>query len=331
MKAALKNGEGKVIFRNIELRALRPDEIRIRVKACGICGSDLHLGENDYAQFGHEIAGNVLECGNGVLNVNVGDTVVLDSATPCGFCANCKNGLQELCTDIRSFFFLNSFGFAEEMIVPAICVVPNPGLDPVVATVSEPLGVAIDMHRLADVRIGSQVVVSGLGPIGLMALRLAKLAGAAKIYACDVAKAGARLELAREWGADEIIEVDKTPLATYKFSQPPDRFMVSSPPATLPGMFQVAAKGAIISFIGIKFGDGANITFDANHFHFKKLQLRASFASPALYTPQALTLLKSGAIPGERLVTHRFPLAQMAEALDCARTCPQAVKVVVQP
>lgn len=332
MKSALKNGEGHVIIKDITLRPLQPGEIRVKVTACGICGTDLHLGDSkEYSQFGHEIAGQVLECGSAVSCVKVGDEIALDSATPCGFCANCKNGQQELCTDIQSFFFTNSFGFAAEMIVPAICAVPNPGLDPAIATVSEPLGVAIDMHRLADIRMGSHVVVSGLGPIGLMALRLAKLSGAGKIYACDISKAKTRLQIAKEFGADEIIEVDKTPLATYKFEQAPDRFMVSSPPQTLPGMFQIAGKGAIISFIGIKFGDGASISFDANDFHFKKLQLRASFASPAMYTPQALNLLKSKAINGERLVTHRFPLDKMADALACARTCADAVKVVVIP
>jgi threonine dehydrogenase-like Zn-dependent dehydrogenase len=332
MKAALKNGSGEIIFRDIEPRPLGPGEIRIKVDACGICGTDLQLnGNSGHAPFGHEIAGKVLESGPGVTKVSAGDAVVLDSATPCGFCANCKNGEQELCLDIQSFFILKSFGFAEEMIAPAVSAVPNPGLDPAVATLSEPLGVALDMSRLADIRPGSHVVVSGLGPIGLMALRIAKLSGASKIYACDVSKARTRLDLALEFGADEIIEADKTPVSSYKFSQEPDRFMVSSPPVTLPGMFQVAAKGAVISFIGIKFGDGAKITFDANDFHFKKLQLRASFASPAMFGPRALSLLKRGDIPGERLVTHRFPLTQTREALDCARNNPKAVKVVVLP
>lgn len=331
MKAAFKTPAGTVAIKEIKLRPLKMDEIRLKVEACGICGTDLHFDPNAAAeaQFGHEIAGTVLEVGAAVRNCKTGDRVVLDSATPCGMCANCKNGNQELCTDIQSIWFVPSFGFAEEMIAPAISVVSNPGLDPAIACLSEPLGVAIDLHRLADIRLGSHVVVSGLGPIGLMALRLATLSGAGKIYACDVSKAKARLQVARDFGADEIIEVDKTPIASYNFTVKPDRFMVSSPPATLPEMFKVAAKGAIVSFIGIKFGDGATISFDANDFHFKKLQLRASFASPAMFTPQAIHLLKTGAVDGSKLVSHRFPLARLGDALVCARNVADAVKVVI--
>jgi L-iditol 2-dehydrogenase len=333
MKAAFKAPDGRINSREITLRPLKMGEIRLKVDACGVCGTDLHFDPNatEEAQFGHEIAGTVLEVGSAVTNVQPGDKIVLDSATPCGFCAQCKNGRQELCTDIKSIWFVPSFGFAEEMIAPAISVVPNPGLDPAIACLSEPLGVAIDMHRLAEIGLGSHVVVSGLGPIGLMALRLAKLSGAEKIYACDVSRSKVRLQAALDFGADEIIEVDKTPLSAYNFPIKPDRFMVSAPPAVLPEMFKVAAKGAIISYIGIKFGDGAAISFDANEFHFNKLQLRASFASPAMFTPQAVGLLKAGLVDGSRLVTHRFPLDRLSDAIACAKNTEQSIKVVVTP
>ena len=199
------------------------------------------------------------------------------------------------------------------------------------ACLSEPLGVAIDMHRLADIRIGSHVMVSGLGTIGLMAIQLAKASGAEKIYACDVSKAEVRLRLARQFGADEIIEIDKKPLTEYKFTRPPDRFMVSSPPRTLPTMMKISAKGAIISYIGIKYGDGADITFDANFFHFNKLQLRGSFASPAMYTPMALNMIKSGFVKVKPLITHFFNLNELPEALSIANNIAKAVKVVINP
>jgi threonine dehydrogenase-like Zn-dependent dehydrogenase len=174
------------------------------------------------------------------------------------------------------------------------------------------------------------VVVSGLGTIGLMALRLAKLSGAQKIYACGLSRSKAKNELAMKFGADEIIEIDKTPITEYKFSKAPDRFLISSPPQTIPNMVKVAAKGAIISYIGIKYGEGAALSFDANEFHFKKLQLRGSFASPALYTPMALNLLRNKRIDGKALISHRFPLDQIKEAMKiAAKDKERAVKVVV--
>lgn len=334
MKTAFLKDSANVPIKDVELWPLEDHELRLRVEACGICGTDVtgaHDGKPEPAPFGHEVAGTILTMGRAVKGLSVGQKVALESASACGACLNCKDTRQELCTNIQSFFFKTSFGFAEEMISPAICALPYAGITPEEACVSEPLGVAIDMHRLADIRIGSHVVVSGLGPIGLMALRLARLSGAEKIYACDLSTATVRLEMARKWGADEIIQVDKTPLDTFKFSQAPDRFLVSSPPRTLPAMMKAAAKGAIISFIGIKFGDGANITFDANDFHFKKLQLRASFASPALYTPQALNLIEKRIVDAGALISHTYPLDKIQEALRMAGDPAKSLKVIVKP
>ncbi len=334
MKTAFFKNLNDVVLKEINLWKPDDQEMRIKVEACGICGTDVtsaHDGKDDYQPFGHEIAGTILEMGKPYKGFQVGQKVALESASACGACLNCKDTKQELCTDIKSFFFKTSFGFAQEMISPSICAVPFEGISPEEACVSEPLGVAIDMHRLADIRIGSHVVVSGLGPIGLMAMKLAKLSGAEKVYACDLSSATARLEMARKWGADEIIEVDKTPVDQYPFKQAPDRFLISSPPKTLLSMMKVAAKGGVISFIGIKFGDGAKVTFDANDFHFKKLQLRASFASPALYTPMALNLIQKKIVDAKALITHTFRLEQIQEAMKTAADARNALKVVVKP
>jgi L-iditol 2-dehydrogenase len=334
MKAAYLKNVNDVILKENDLWKLEDQEIKIKVDVCGICGTDVtsaHDGKADYQPFGHEVAGTIIEMAKPYKGLHIGQKVALESASACGACLNCKDTKQELCTDIKSFFYKTSFGFAQEMISPAICAIPYAGITPAEACVSEPLGVAIDMHRLADIRIGSHVVVSGLGPIGLMAMKLAKLSGAEKVYACDLSSATARLAMAKQWGADEIIEVDKTPVDQFPFKQAPDRFLVSSPPRTLVAMMKVAAKGAIISFIGIKFGDGANVTFDANDFHFKKLQLRASFASPALYTPMALNLIEKRIIDAKALITHTFRLDEMEKALKTASDPRVSLKVVVEP
>jgi L-iditol 2-dehydrogenase len=304
------------------------------VEACGICGSDITTamdGTKEYQSFGHEVAGTVLEIGKAVTNVKVGDKVVLESSSACGRCSNCRNLRQELCTNIQSFWPRPPYGFAEEMIVPSITAVPYDGLSPEEASISEPLGVALDMHRVAEIQVGSHVLVSGLGPIGLMAIRLAKLSGAEKIYACDLSKAKRRLELARAFGADEIIPVDQVSLETYSFPQPPDRLMVSSPPKTLQPMIKIAATKAIISFIGIKYGPAGQVTFDANEIHFKRLQLRGSFASPAMCTPLALHLLKQKMIDGKSLISHTFPLAELPRAMKVAvEDVEHSVKVIIK-
>jgi threonine dehydrogenase-like Zn-dependent dehydrogenase len=332
MKAAFKKG-GTVALREIEPRLLRPDEIRLRVAACGICGTDLHVQPDEQveAPFGHEIAGTIIEVGSAVTDLAPGQRVVLESASACGHCANCRNTRQELCTDIKSFFFLESMGFAEEMLAPAISAIPCEDLSPEMACLSEPLGVAIDLVRLAEIQPTSNVLVMGPGPIGLMALALAKRMGARRVFASAYASQAIRAQAALHFGADAVVDPRATPLAEHDFGCAIDRILVTSPPPTLADAFQVAAKGGIISFIGIAHGDGAFCRFNANDFHFKKLQLRASFASPALYTPLALQYLREGVVDGEALISHRFPLAQIVEAMAAARDKARALKVVVMP
>jgi L-iditol 2-dehydrogenase len=175
------------------------------------------------------------------------------------------------------------------------------------------------------------VLLLGPGPIGLLALAIVKRMGARRVFLSAFERETVRVAVARQFGADEVFDPSVTPLAETDFGCPVDRILVTTPPPTLAGTFDVAAKGGIISFIGIGWGDAAYTRFDANDFHFKKLQLRASFASPALYTPRALQHLREGVVDGEALISHRFPLDGIAEAMAVARDTSRAVKVIVQP
>jgi len=217
------------------------------------------------------------------------------------------------------------------MVAPEISVLEYEGMDPAVACLSEPLGVAIDLCEVAQINQYSIVLVVGLGPIGLMALRLAKLAGAAKIYASTFSRSERRNALALEFGADELLYEDEKPLASRKLTPAPDRILNSAPPTSITTCVGPAAQKAVVAYIGVGHGDTDRIELPANEFHFKKLQLRSSFAAPALRTPMALELLKSGRVDGNRLISHRFPLADAAEAIRVAcRDKKNAVKVVVE-
>lgn len=333
MLSAWKKGK-EVGLEEVELRAVGPTEIRVRVAACGICGSDLQVNPDEAhvkAGFGHEIAGEIVEVGSAVTRWEVGTKVVLESASACGRCDNCLNTQQELCTDIQSFWFTQTFGMAEELLTPATTAIACDYLAPEVALLCEPLGVAIDLVRLADITMESNVLLMGAGPIGLMALAVVKRMGARRIFVSELGKQTARVALAKQFGADEVIDPSVTPIEGFDYGGKIDRILVTSPPPTLPGAFEVAAKGGIISFIGIGHGEAAFAKFNVNDFHFKKLQLRASFASPALFTPKALQYLREGVVDGAALVSHQFPLSQIQAAMCTAREDPAAVKVVVKP
>lgn len=333
MKAALKNDKGEVRLDDINIDPPGSDEVRIEVQACGVCGTDLHVsGDDDTMEpFGHEMAGIITETGSCVNDLSAGDAVAVESSSPCGYCDNCHDTRQELCTNIQSFFLSGHFGFQEETNVPAISALPCHDISPEVASLSEPLGVAIDMVRLADITIDNNVLIIGPGCIGLMATALCTQMGANQLFVAGTRRRTARKRLAMEFGADEFITVDETSLTDFDFGCDIDRILVTAPPSTLPDAFEVASKGAIISFIGIEHGKGARCSFNANDFHFKKLQLRASFASPALYTPKALRYLEQNVVPGETLISHRFPLEEIDSAMETARTAEDAVKVIVQP
>jgi len=158
-RAAMFRSAKDVVVQERTIPALKESEILVEVEACGICGTDVRAffeGSAEYVSFGHEVAGRLAD----------GTPVVLESSSCCGKCTPCRNARQELCENIDSFWPAGYFGFAERMVAPGISAVPYAGLSPEVASLSEPLGVALDMHRLAEIRPDSVVLVSGLGPIG---------------------------------------------------------------------------------------------------------------------------------------------------------------------
>ena len=333
MKAAFKQASN-VELQDIASLPMNPGHIRVRVEACGICGADLlGLGEakDGLRPFGHEISGTVEEIAADVTFIRKGARIVLDSATPCGRCDACHNEQQELCSDIQSFFMIPSFGMAESMLAPAVSAIARGDLPADVACLAEPLGVAIDLVRLADISADSNVLVVGPGPIGLMALALARHMGARRVFCAGFEEEAARCAVARQFGADDVVDPRRSPLEEHDFGCTIDRVLSTAPPNTLETAFKVAGKGGIISFIGLGHGAEASLTFDANDFHFKKLQLRASFASPALYTPRAVRYLHEGVVDGEALISHRFRLDEIEQAMATARDRTRSVKVIVLP
>jgi len=321
--------ERDVIVEPMRFANVFPTETILQVDACGICGTDISAilrGSPEYVQVGHEIAGRVVDAEGGVTSRRV----VLESSSACGRCDACRNGQPEFCTDVKSFFARPYFGMAERMLSPEISVLDYSGISPEVATLSEPLAVAMDLCETADITPSSTVLVAGLGPIGLMAVRLAKLAGAARIYASTFSTRAKRNAVALEFGADELLFEDEKPLAERNLAPAPDRILSTVPPSFIGGCVAPAAKGAIIAYIGLGHGETDGIALPANAFHFKKLQLRSSFASPALRTPMALELLRSGRVDGNRMISHRFPLSEAAEAIRTACLDKNnAIKVVV--
>jgi L-iditol 2-dehydrogenase len=338
---------GKAPFQ-FELRELPtpepgPGEVVVQVAACGICGTDLHfLRHNpDWTPLGHEVAGTIAAVGPYVSRWQGGEAVIVENHVGCGVCQQCKNGRALYCQDLTTYMN-DRAGFADYLRVRADMVQAYDGqaLAPRQAALAEPLTVALDLLQRADPDLNDEVAVFGPGPIGLMLARLARLRGARRVFLTGSTRSTPhgrhRLEVGQRMGADvTLAEAEDDIVAAIKATVPQgvDRVLVTAPPRTLLPAFEVARFGAIIGLIGIEFGkSGAEVTFDVNAFHFKKLQLRASHAIPNHYFPMALDLLARRAVDPELLASHTFSLEDYAGAFETL-TDPQqaAVKVVITP
>ena len=323
---------------NVEVRTVAlpdtppPGWIRLKVGACGVCGSDLNdaVGTEDWHSFGHEVSGTVEAVGHGVEGLPVGALVALESSSFCGQCDVCRNGRVDLCTKAPAFWGQPAMGFSDTMQAPAACAVPFTGLSFEEACLVEPLGVSFDMLKTASVRMGQTVCVIGPGPIGLGAAALARHQAAARVLVIGHTRSTARLAAARDLGV-EVRAVDR-PLAEEKDLHGQfDHVLLTAPPDLIEPALSLLAYGGTLTYVGIAPGN-ARIGFDANQFHFRKLQLRASHASPAMDFPAVIRLLRAGIIPGHALISHRFALNDIATALlTCRDDKAGVIKVVVTP
>jgi L-iditol 2-dehydrogenase len=204
-------------FRIVErpLPDLRPGEVRVRVEAVGICGSDLHsysegaVGDTpcEYPMvLGHEPAGTVTAVGAGVTGWSVGDRAALEPALYCYHCEPCRSGRHNICANIRFLSTPGHAGFFREYVdLPAGNLLGIPrAMSMEAATVVEPLAVALHSLQFAAIAIGETAVVFGAGPIGLLTVACLKLAGAGRIWAVE--PVAHRRELARLMGADEALD-----------------------------------------------------------------------------------------------------------------------------
>ncbi|MCX7045193.1 MAG: alcohol dehydrogenase catalytic domain-containing protein [Candidatus Sumerlaeota bacterium] len=322
-----------------ELRTVDlPDEppagwVLLKVAACGVCGTDLTAAEQkkDWGPVGHEIAGVIEKTGAGVEGLKSGQSVALESCSFCGRCPLCRDGRVDLCNkNAPNFWRQPAMGMSDWMLAPAVCCVPYSGLSAEEACLVEPLGVAYDMVKTADIQMGDRVCLVGPGAIGLAGAALAIHRGASRMLVIGRSSNAKRLEVAARLGA-ETLATDAPLNELADLRQQFDHVLMTAPTQYLSPALALLAYGGEMTYIGIGVGDGS-ITFDANDFHFRKLQLRASFASPAIYYPAVMRLLRAGVLPGKTLISHIIPLSEVGKAFEICRDKKQdTLKVVIKP
>ncbi|WP_319586176.1 alcohol dehydrogenase catalytic domain-containing protein [uncultured Desulfobulbus sp.] len=324
----------QISLKQVDLPSPGSDQALIEVLACGVCGHDIEIGESLASEpraFGHEIAGVVREIGENVKHVKVGDQVALESSSFCCDCDLCRNGRVDLCNKGAGFWTGLTMGFSDAMLVPGRCLVPAPDMDVKSVVLAEPCGVAVDMIKTAEIGLTDKVLVVGAGIIGLMGIAIARRLTTGAVVAVNRSKG--KLSGAMELGADDAFSSNEIsiPEIGARFGGF-DKIMITAPPQVIPDCISAAAYGGYIAFIGSDFKGGGVVPIDTHALHFGKKQLRSSFASPAMYFPQALHLLKTGVVPADKIISHTFPLSQIDEAVRVMREDRETVrKVIVIP
>ena len=324
-----------------------PGEALVAVGSVGVCGSDLHtyldgrIGDTDVATpavLGHEFMGRVLAAGEGAVDASfrpltVGARVAVDPNIPDVTHEQYEHGHPNLAVKRFLGLFPDDGGLQERLLVPARSCVPVPDtLSDDAAALLEPLGVALHTVRLAHLELGDRVAVLGSGPIGLLVQRLAGLAGAGAVYAFD--RFAWRVELARAWGATEAHRVDDAfdPVAEIERATGGRGVDVAIEAAWADESVAVAAEvtrlGGRVVLAGIPGDD--RLVLKHSTARRKGLTLRLVRRMQHTY-PRAVELADSGAVPLDELVSHRFTLADAAEAFAVNARYDEGVhKVMVE-
>ena len=346
MKVARFYAPGDVRLEDAPEPQVGPGEVKIRVRNCSTCGTDLKIFRNGHPNIdpprviGHEIAGEVVDVGDGVEGWAAGDRVQVIAAVPCGECRQCKRSRMSICENQTSVGYQYEGGFAEYLIVPRE-VLKVDGLNRIPdgvgfdeASVAEPLACVINGQRLAGVGTGDVVVVVGAGPIGCLHVRLAKAHGASRVILADLSLE--RLKLSADRVApDDVVDASSQDLVdeVLRLTDGEGADVVITAVAAGSAQEQalkMTARGGRISFFGGLPKDKPIIQCDSNLVHYRELTIVGANGSSPAHNKKALDLIATGAVPVDDLITHRLPLDGVLDAIQIVAS-GEAIKVTIEP
>lgn len=342
LKAAFFSLPGQVELRDVEDQSPTARQVLVRILASGICGSDDYafrtgkelggLRRVSWHRRGHEYAGRVVEVGAEVKGLHPGDTVSGVGSLACGTCAACSRAETASCESSR---WCGGEGFSEYLCKDEEWFYSVPGLTAEQGALIEPLTVAMDMVKDGGVQRGSEVLIIGAGPIGLMAIPICQRAGASRVYVSHPSHSKARREAAEDLGADRVFLSDRDDVVGCIRQEHPqglDAVLVTIRPSLgVPQAAAVCGLGGRISLIGMANEATDTITLDIDSFHFRRLSLVGSNHNPCgrLY-PAAADLLRSGVVDAAQIISHRFHLSDIARAFEFATAeRDKTVKVIL--
>ncbi|SPF78009.1 L-idonate 5-dehydrogenase [Pseudoprimorskyibacter insulae] len=341
MKALYAHGARDLRLEPMSAEAPAAGHVTVAIKRGGICGSDLHYfnhgGFGDVRLkepmvLGHEVAGEITAIGDGVGELAVGDLVAVSPSRPCGACEYCLRDAPNHCLNMRFYGSAMPFphiqgAFRTELTAMASQCVKADGLTAGEAAMAEPLSVCLHAVRRAGPMLGKRVLVTGCGPIGVLAILAARRAGAEEIVAVDIAERA--LGFAKQAGADVVLNTKDNPdaLAPYKAGKGQVDILMEcsgAQPALVGALDAMRPRGIII-----QLGLGGDMAIPMMKITAKELEMRGSFRFHEEFRT-AVKFMQAGLIDVKPLVTHTFALDDFQTAFETANDKSQSMKVQLE-
>ena len=342
VKAAVLKAVDEISYAVVADPVLQPGDMLLKVKAATVCGTDIRIlrgkktvGIRYPSIIGHEFSGVVIETG-GHRQFRPGQAVGVCPAFACGHCETCQSGAENLCRNLIAMGYQIDGAFAEYVRIPASGVAAgNVFALPAdtsfeQAALAEPLACVINGQEQARVGLGDAVVILGAGPIGLLHVKLARLAGARQIIVSQTSPS--RRQAARDAGADTVIDPSSENVVQRVKSLTGGRgadvaiCAIGKPELANVAIGAVRTRGRVNLFAG--FSQGVTADLDVNAIHYNELTVSGAFGLTRLQFARALQMIASGQIEVASLLTHSFPLLDISQALNTAEQ-GAALKVVI--
>jgi L-iditol 2-dehydrogenase len=339
MRAAVYYSNSEVRVEERPVPQIGAGEILVKVMASGICGSDVmewYRIKKAPLVLGHEIAGEIVAGGEGVIRYKPGDRVFVSHHIPCNTCHYCLRGYHTACETLHTTNY-DPGGFAEYIRIPSLNVdrgvflLPD-GMSFDAGVFVEPLACVVRGQRTAGLQPGQVVLILGSGISGLLHLLLARSLGAGRIIATDIS--AYRLEMARQLGADAVFDARKdipARLREINDGRLADLVIVCTGAlaAFKQALQSVDRGGTILCFATTE--PGVDLPVPINEFWRNEIKLMPSYGNSPLDATQAIELIRSGRVHVERMITHRLPLAETGRGFRLVAEGGESMKVIVEP
>lgn len=333
-------GNGEFEVREEPLPALGAHDVLVKVAACGICGTDVHIYHGDKGSaevnppvvLGHELAGVVEKTGSQVTTLQVGDHVTVDPNIYCGKCHYCQIGKKQLCTSLYAIGVNRNGGFAEYCAAPETqCYRLNPEIPLAYGAMAEPLACCIHGMDRLNLRTGDTVCIIGGGAIGLLMLQLARLSGASKVIVSE--PVAMRRKIAEKLGADLTIDPMHENLAARikaYLGVPGVDTVIECVGNTIAVQqaFEAAKRGTSVLLFSVPKPETTH-PLDLLAVYQKELTVLGSIINPDTHA-RAAALINSGRIRLGEIITHSYPLAQLKDAI-LMQMSSESLKVMLEP